>query len=153
MTENIKNVVAVELLLFTRIGYLDLHSAGCIRKVEICYQQYKNICHGVKFNEREAWKKRLQSRDTISSLDKKFEPYNLFIKTQNDRLTQMLVQEGTSGDHLAQASAQSRVSKSRVAWNVSNWFFNISKHRDATSSLDSLSVCDLPSLKEDFTYV
>lgn len=31
--------------------------------------------------------------------------------------------------------------------------FNISKYRDSTDSLDNLSGCDLPPLKEDFTYV
>lgn len=121
MTEDIKSLVSVELPLFTGIGFLDLHNAVCIRQVEICYQQYKNICHAVKFNEREAWKKRLQSRDTIRSLEKKFEPYNLFVETQNDQLTHWLGQERTSGDHLVQASAQSRVSKSRVARSVSSW--------------------------------
>lgn len=121
MTEDIKSLVTVELPLFTGIGFLDLHNAVCIRQVEICYQHYKNTCHAVKFNEREAWKKRLQSRDTIRSLEKKFEPYNLFVETQNDQLTHWLGQERTSGDHLVQASAQSRVSKSRVARSVSSW--------------------------------
>lgn len=87
MTEGIKSLVAAELPLFTRICFPDLHNAVWIRQVEICYQQYKNICHAVKFNEREAWKKILQSRDTIRSLEEKFEPYNLFIGVQNDQLT------------------------------------------------------------------
>lgn len=95
----------------------------------------------------------MQSTDRISSLEKKFEPFNLFIKTLNDQLTDWLGQEHTSGDHLVQASGQIRVSKIRVARNVSSWVFNISKFRDSTASLDNLSVRDLPPLKEDFTYV
>jgi len=79
---------------------------------------------------------------------------NFYVRKITKIITEQLGQEGTSGEHLVQRSAQSRVSQNRLLRAASSQVFSISKDGESATSLGNPFQC-LTTLivKEVFSYV